>query len=96
MVDQALATGLYFSINPAMVRSTKAMPLLQRLPPERVLLETDGPFARSGNRSAVPSDLLGTLDHLARLWGMSTGEARKAVAQNEQRLRCTTSEPPPA
>ncbi|MBB5891870.1 TatD family hydrolase [Kutzneria kofuensis] len=95
-VDDALAAGLWFSINPAMIRSKKAVPLLQRLPPQRVLLETDGPFARSGSRPAVPSDVLGTLDHLARLWGMSTDEARKAIAQNEQRLRCTAGEPPPA
>ncbi|MGW5049762.1 TatD family hydrolase [Actinokineospora sp. NPDC004072] len=94
-VDDALNAGLWFSINPAMIRSKKAMPLLQRLPPERVLLETDGPFARSGSRSAVPSDLFGTLDHLAHLWGMSTSGARKAIARNEHRLRCTASEPPP-
>jgi TatD DNase family protein len=93
-VDDALAAGLWFSINPAMVRSTKAGPLLRRLPPERVLLETDGPFARSGSRSAVPSDLIGTLDHLARLWDISPGEARKAVAQNEQRLRYHSEHPP--
>lgn len=95
-VDDALAVGLWFSINPAMVRSKKAVPLLQRLPPERVLLETDGPFVRSGSRSAVPSDLLGTLDHLARLWGMPTDEAQKTISQNEQRLRDTAGDPPPA
>jgi TatD DNase family protein len=95
-VDDALTAGLWFSVNPAMVRSKKAVPLLQRLPPERVLLETDGPFARCGSRSAVPSDLLGTLDHLARLWGMSVGEARKAIAQNEQLLRRNANEQPPA
>lgn len=85
-VDDALNAGLWFSINPAMIRSKKAAPLLHRLPPDRILLETDGPFARSGGRSAVPSDLLGTLDHLARLWGMSTCEARNAIGENEQRL----------
>jgi TatD DNase family protein len=94
-VDDALAAGLWFSINPAMVRSKKAAPLLRRLPPERILLETDGPFARHGSRPAIPSDLHGTLEHLARLWGMSTGEARNAIAQNEQRLRYTANEPPP-
>ena len=73
-----------------------AVPLLQRLPPERVLLETDGPFARSGSHAAVPSDLPGTLDHLARLWEMPTSEARKAVAQNQQRLHGAYGEPPPA
>ncbi|MEV7970252.1 TatD family hydrolase [Sphaerisporangium sp. NPDC088356] len=92
-VDDALAAGLWFSINPAMVRSKKSGPLLQRLPRERVLLESDGPFARSGNRSAVPSDLVGTLDHLARLWDISTSEARKTIAQNLLRLH-TYDEPP--
>jgi TatD DNase family protein len=95
-VDDALAAGLWFSINPAMVRSHKAGPLLQRLPQERVLLETDGPYARSGSRSAVPADLVATLNHLARLWAISIGDAREVIAQNEQRLRCTASEPPPA
>jgi TatD DNase family protein len=51
-----------------------------------VLLETDGPFARSGNRSAVPSDLLGTLNDLARLWAIPTSDVRKAMVQNQQRL----------
>ncbi|GAA1770754.1 MULTISPECIES: TatD family hydrolase [Nonomuraea] len=94
-VDDALAAGLWFSINPAMTRSKKALPLLQRLPPDRVLLETDGPFARCGTRSAVPSDLLGTLDHLAQFWGTSAYEAHTAVTQNQQRLRGADSGPPP-
>ena len=96
-VDDALAAGLWFSINPAMLRSKKAMPLLQRLPPERILLETDGPFARCGTRPAVPSDLPRTLDHLAQLWNKSTSEARTAILQNQQRCRGTADgDPPPA
>ncbi|AXB48763.1 hydrolase TatD [Amycolatopsis albispora] len=93
-VEDALVAGLWFSINPAMVRSKKAASLLQRLPPEHVLLETDGPFARSGSRSAVPSDLLGTLDHLARLWEIPTSEARNAVVENQQRFFGTHGQSP--
>lgn len=85
-VDDALNAGLWFSINPAMIRSKKAAAILRLLPLERVLLETDGPFARCGSRAAVPTDLLGTLEHLARLWGSSITDARAAVAYNEQRL----------
>jgi TatD DNase family protein len=86
-VDDALAAGLWFSINPAMIRSKKAVPLLQQLPPERVLLETDGPFARCGNRPASPADLPETLEHLARLWGRSISEVRTVVLRNQQQLR---------
>lgn len=94
--DDALAAGLWFSINPAMIRSKKAVPLLQQLPPERVLLETDGPFARCGNRPASPADLPGTLEHLARLWGRSISEVRTVVLRNQQQLRGIDSCAPPA
>lgn len=85
-VDEALTAGLWFSINPAMTRSKKAAALLQQLPPERVLLETDGPFARCGNRSAVPTDLLGTVDNLARLWDSTIDYAWATITANQQRL----------
>jgi len=85
-VDDALAAGLWFSINPAMTRSRKATALLQQLPAERVLLETDGPFARCGNRPVSPTDLAGTLQHLARLWNTSVDQARTTVVVNQQQL----------
>ncbi|MGH4019060.1 MAG: TatD family hydrolase [Pseudonocardiaceae bacterium] len=84
--DDALVAGLRFSINPAMTRSPKAVALLRQLPAERVLLETDGPFARWGNRPASPTDLPETLQHLARLWSTSVDQARTTVAANQQRL----------
>jgi len=90
-VDDALAAGLWFSINPAMTRSRKAAALLQQLPAERVLLETDGPFARCGNRPASPTDLPGTLQHLALLWSTSVDQALTTVATNQQRLLAATA-----
>ena len=58
VTEDALAGGLWFSINPAMAASTRSRALLARLPPDRVLLETDGPFARHGGRAARPGDLV--------------------------------------
>jgi TatD DNase family protein len=86
-VDDALSAGLWFSINPAMTRSKKAGELLQRLPPERVLLETDGPFARCGNRSATPTDLHGIVESLARRWDTSISEARETIVQNQSNFQ---------
>lgn len=85
-VDDALVAGLWFSVNPAMTRSRKAVPLLQRLPPEHVLLETDGPFARYGNAPAVPSDLFAVVEHLASLWGVPVVEAQATIVRNQGRL----------
>ncbi|WP_424184177.1 TatD family hydrolase [Actinokineospora sp. G85] len=85
-VDDALAAGLLFSVNPAMTRSKKGAALLQHVPSEHVLLETDGPYARIGNRPSVPSDLIATVKYLAGLWEISPSEACKKLAQNQHRL----------
>lgn len=53
-----------------MAASTRSRALLARLPPDRVLLETDGPFARHG-RAARPGDLIALVRRLADLWTLS-------------------------
>src|SRR5688500_16922013 len=42
--ERALEAGLYFSVNPAMLRTQKGARLIRALPRERVLTETDGPY----------------------------------------------------
>ncbi|XVS61895.1 TatD family hydrolase [Actinosynnema sp. CA-299493] len=86
VADDALAAGMSFSINPAMIRSRKAAGLLQRLPIERVLLETDGPYVKHSGTAATPADVVAVLNHLARLWEMPEGQVRQAILDNQQRL----------
>ena len=43
-LDQAIADGYFFSVNGAMVRSAKGQALVMRMPRERILTETDGPY----------------------------------------------------
>ncbi|WP_433210468.1 TatD family hydrolase [Dactylosporangium sp. CS-047395] len=86
IAEKALAGGLYFSINPAMMVSRRAAPLLAFVPPERVLLETDGPYTRSAGRAARPSDLLGLVRRLALIWNVSDSAARSTLSTNHERL----------
>jgi TatD DNase family protein len=86
VADAAIAGGLWFSINPAMVASAKASALLARLPPDRVLLETDGPFVRQGSRPARPADLVLLVRRLAGLWRVTVEEARATIVENQSRL----------
>lgn len=53
-LDRAVQLGCWFSVGPAMVRSAKGRALVSRMPPERLLTETDAPFARSGDRPLYP------------------------------------------
>lgn len=82
LIDNALAAGLYFSINPAMVRSRRITQLLNAIPSERVLLETDGPFAKTAGRPSRPTDLPDVVRILARAWEMQPEKAAQTIRHN--------------
>jgi TatD DNase family protein len=86
LIDDALSAGMWFSVNPAMARSKKGTALLQRLPPSRILLETDGPYARAANRPCRPADLQDLVKTLAQAWAVSEETARLTVFNNHGRL----------
>src|SRR5207247_6184998 len=54
VLKRAVASGHYFSVNPAMVVSNNGRRILSVVPRDRVLTETDGPFVKVERRSAVP------------------------------------------
>lgn len=45
-LERAVALGCWFSVGPAMLAAEKARGLARAMPKERVLTETDGPFAK--------------------------------------------------
>jgi TatD DNase family protein len=85
-VDDALAAGMYFSINPPMLKSKKGQDLIAALPRDRVLTETDAPFARAGSRPVGPRDIARVIEDLARHWDMTCADARQVVHDNLARL----------
>jgi TatD DNase family protein len=89
VADDALAAGLSFSVNPAMVASAKGRTLLTRLPRDRVLLETDGPYTRRAGQPCKPADLPGLVDDLARLWQTTSAQVRDTIVSNQRRLLTT-------
>lgn len=91
LLDTALEAGLWFSVNTAMAHSPRAQPLLQTLPRHRVLLETDGPFARHRGRPSTPGDLPAVITRLATLWSLDETAARRQLTLNQ-----ATFFPPPS
>jgi len=86
IAERALAAGLYFSINPSMIRSKSGQRLIQLLPRDRVLTETDGPYSRVGSRESRPTDIPRVVKGLADIWGLQEHEAAVMVVQNMARL----------
>jgi TatD DNase family protein len=85
-LERAVGYGMYFSVNPAMVGSQKGQALISRMPVERVITETDGPFVKHGPQPAEPRHTESVIEGLAELWRASPGEVREAVFANFKRL----------
>lgn len=86
LVDEALAAGLYFSFNAAMTRSRKFASLARVIPIERVLLETDGPYAKLSGCAAHPGELADVARDIGHAWGLAPDSAASTIVENQRRL----------
>jgi TatD DNase family protein len=69
-LERAIAAGCWFSVGSSMVLSAKGQQLVKRMPMERVLTETDGPFATVEGQKALPWDVDVVVSRLADMWNM--------------------------
>jgi TatD DNase family protein len=91
-LDDALAAGMYFSVNPAMLLSRSGRRILEALPADRVLGETDGPYTTVDGRAAEPKDIPSLVTELAARWQMPPALARCRLARNFQTLMEATAQ----
>lgn len=66
-IDRALEYGFYFSVNYAMTISDNGKKIIDRIPANRLLLETDGPFVNIQNKPATPVAIRETVKNLSEL-----------------------------
>jgi TatD DNase family protein len=85
-LESAIADGHFFSINPAMIRSEKGKNIIARIPRERILTESDGPFINMRSRTIQPSDVLIVEEALGKIWDADVLAARSIVRKNFQTL----------
>jgi TatD DNase family protein len=92
-LDKAIHAGFYFSVNPSMTASAKGRSLIDAMPPDRVLTETDGPFVKIDSRPAHPQDVSEVIKQLADIWHLSAELAAQQVLQNLSILLQDTRRP---
>jgi len=95
LIDDALSAGMYFSVNPAMIRNRKGNAVIDIVPTERILTETDAPFTRVGARPSRPNDVLSVVSHLASRWHVTAADASRRIHQNLASLYAATVGVPP-
>lgn len=81
-VLKAVELGCYFSIGPAMLQSARGKKVISWLPIDRILLETDGPFAKVDGKILFPSNVNLVLEYLNLLWDIDTQSVLDRLSQN--------------
>lgn len=90
---RAINLGCYFSVNLEMLRTNKGRVLIEQLPHDRLLTETDGPFTQIGKRSAMPFDTVHAVDILAKMKSLDRLEMAKLLFGNLESLLKGVSAP---
>lgn len=86
---RAVDLGCYFSVNARMLETDKGRDLVNSLPMERILTETDGPFTQINERPSSPADVAATVSTMAGLRQISPQELASNISKNLQSLLST-------
>ena len=81
-LDDAIIKGCYFSINHAMLRSAKGKKIIERIPENKILIESDAPFIKIDNRRFRPLDLEVIVKRLAILKNMGINDVKDLLTKN--------------
>ncbi|MFP1521263.1 Qat anti-phage system TatD family nuclease QatD [Pseudomonas aeruginosa] len=82
----AAEQGCWFSLGPAAFTSAAGKALAKKLPRDRVVPESDGPFAQVNGTSVMPWCIDETAQWLARAWETSADEVMVTLEANARRL----------
>jgi TatD DNase family protein len=85
ILERAAEAGCYFSVNVAMTRSASGRTIVQAIPPDRILTESDGPFVQHRGRPLHPFEIRDVIGEIAAVRNESRGQLAAAVLQNFRR-----------
>lgn len=86
LLRRAAEFGCWFSVGPAMTESANGLKLAALMPRDRVVSESDGPFAKVRGMHVMPWEANTVAAKLAKVWCVSKDEASIALKSNGLRL----------
>lgn len=93
---RAIDMGCWFSVGPVMTLGKRGRDLVSLMPQDRVLTETDGPFAAIGGQPLRPGEVGKAQEILAACWHVDAEEAAAIVLTSFRRLMsCSIGGPAP-
>lgn len=85
-LQRAIDQGCWFSVGPAMLNGERGRGLAAKMPRDRILTESDGPFAQLEGRPLLPWDAAKAEPVLADVWRESEDDVRGQLLSNLKRL----------
>ena len=85
-LQRAVSLGCWFSVGPAMLSNEKGRALAARMPRDRMLTESDGPFAQIDGKSLMPWHVENALSTLSDVWSVPPEEVRETIEANLKTL----------
>lgn len=85
-LDRAVSQGCWFSVGPGMLAGQRGRSLITRMPRERVVTESDGPFAQVDGQSIMPWSVEGAIRDLGEIWNLSEASVLQAIRDNFRKL----------
>ncbi|MEF9675493.1 Qat anti-phage system TatD family nuclease QatD [Pectobacterium aroidearum] len=86
LLQRAVEAGCWFSVGPTMMESANGRKLTALMPRDRVVPESDGPFAKMHGVHVMPWEANTVAIKLAETWGISQDEASFLLKSNGLRL----------
>ncbi|WP_409014842.1 Qat anti-phage system TatD family nuclease QatD [Archangium sp.] len=83
---RAVDMGCWFSVGPAMLQGKRGRDLVQAMPRDRILTETDGPFVSANGRPLNPAEVDQAWHALGSCWGIDPTEVSSLVLTSFRKL----------
>ncbi|MGV8134983.1 MAG: TatD family hydrolase [Mangrovibacterium sp.] len=86
LIDMITEAGYFLSVNPAMIKSETGKKIIERIPKDNLLTETDGPFIKINRRPVEPKDIIEVYRHFSLFWNKPLIEVEQLISDNFKTL----------
>lgn len=81
-LKRAISQRCWFSVGPAMLASQHGRELFMNMPRDRIISETDGPFAMVNNKPLMPWNVDLVFFSISKLWNESNDLVKEKISNN--------------
>ncbi|WP_420628641.1 Qat anti-phage system TatD family nuclease QatD [Candidatus Leptofilum sp.] len=81
-LDAIVNAGHYFSVNTAMIQSIHGKRIINHIPKQLMLTETDGPFIKLSGNPVYPQHVQIIHDYVSQCWNKSVSEVTVQLSNN--------------